>query len=78
MKVKELIAIMKKTPPERDVIVSSDEEGNSFSPVVGVTEQVWDTQSGDLSAKYYRNKTTGEVTPIHPEWEKVCVVLWPE
>jgi len=78
MKVKELIAILKKMPPERDVIMSSDEEGNSFSPVVDVSTHVWDTQSGDLSAEYYRNKKTNEVTPVHPEWEKVCVVLWPE
>lgn len=33
MKVKELIAFLKKQPQDAEVLLSSDEEGNSYSPL---------------------------------------------
>lgn len=33
MKVKELIEFLKKQPQDAEVLLSSDEEGNSYSPV---------------------------------------------
>lgn len=36
MKVKELIEILEDCNPEDEVILSSDEEGNSFHPLGGV------------------------------------------
>ena len=35
MKVSELIEILKKENPEAEVLLSSDEEGNSFEPADG-------------------------------------------
>jgi len=38
MKVKELIEQLKKIDPEREVVLSADGEGNSYSPL----EDIWE------------------------------------
>ncbi|MDR3504363.1 MAG: hypothetical protein P4L79_17485 [Legionella sp.] len=52
MKVKELIELLKKENQEAIVIMSSDEEGNSFSPFYGFSSQnsylANSTYSGDV------------------------------
>jgi hypothetical protein len=76
MKVKELLEILNDVDPEAEVIMSSDGEGNSFSPCA------------DHSAQYrYEADSTwrGELVSEDPDefdeerWDAAipCVVLWP-
>jgi len=51
MKVKELIELLGKTNPEREVVISRDSEGNGFSPFSGLSEELYvpySTWSGEI------------------------------
>ena len=80
MKIKELIEILSKMEPERDVILQRYPEGNGYSPIVEVDDEavyteVFEVYSTDWSAE--------EACMSKEEWEifkkknKKCVVLIP-
>lgn len=71
MKIKELKEILSKYPDDFEVVMSSDEEGNSFSPLA------------DFGIGSYVPETTwgGEVfmgEEVEEEGlSENCIVLWP-
>jgi hypothetical protein len=71
MKVKELIKLLKTEDSDSIVLLSSDEEGNSFSPLREVSDEGhWDKDTGSFESDELFNPLLLEKTP------KV-VVLWP-
>jgi hypothetical protein len=77
MKVKELIKILKKADPDALVVVSSDGEGNNYSPVCDFDDSFRyekDTSwSGVLVEKDDEDDEDGE------RWDAAepCFVMWP-
>lgn len=67
MKVKELIELLQKEDPEREVVMSKDAEGNDFSPLVE-----------DFSTGQYvpENTWSGEFIQDQQEGQK-ALCLWP-
>jgi len=53
MKVKELIEQLQETDPEREVIMSKDSEGNSYSPLSGFWEGAYVPDSTWGGEVYY-------------------------
>lgn len=45
MKVKELLEMLKNTPEDFEVILSSDAEGNSYSPASGLGDAYYDEEN---------------------------------
>lgn len=82
MNVKELIDMLKKEDPEKEIILQSDPEGNSFSPVSRIDgDCVYDCDDHD---KVYSLKWTAEDADMdEDEWEEFkkeqeqCVVFVP-
>ena len=70
MTVEQLIRALEAYPPGQEVILSSDEEGNAFHPVVEATSQVYCPRTGDVW-------NYDDLAEIGDEpWQK-AVVLWP-
>lgn len=73
MKVKDLIATLKTVDPEFEVVMSSDGEGNNYSPLAG------------LSVEMYIPESTWSGQLMHPddaedndtEYKENAVVVWP-
>lgn len=67
MKVKELIKLLQKEDPEREVVMSKDAEGNCFSPFV------------EFSKGQYvpENTWSGEFIGDREEEGKKALCLWP-
>jgi len=83
MKVKKLIEILKKCDPERIVILSKDEEGNSFSPLSTVQMKNCNynpitTWYGEVGFEYL---TAGDKKAGYNESNiikgKKAILLWP-
>jgi hypothetical protein len=66
MKVKDLIARLKELNPNHEVVMSRDEEGNSFSHLYGLSDDcIWN----DIGVFDRESPAdTGES----------CIVLWPD
>lgn len=64
MKVCDLIEALRAMPPDREVILSKDAEGNGYSPLA------------HLAAVHYRAQTTWH-GDLADEAEPNAVALWP-
>ena len=62
---KDLIKYLKKFPPDCEIILAKDEEGNSFSPLY------------EIEKRNYVSITTWEVEIIDEEGGSPCLVFWP-
>lgn len=83
MKVKDLKELIKNLPDDMQIVMSSDGEGNSYSPLSGgdynsvyVPESTW---SGNI---FYCGWTSDEACMEEEEWQKLleepkCLVLYP-
>jgi hypothetical protein len=71
VKVKELIAKLGIIDPEYDIIISSDMEGNNFSPLYELSEGMY-IPNNDYSGDLYEEEYTDE-----EEYKPNCVVLFP-
>lgn len=70
MTVKELIEFLENgCDPTAIVLLSSDSEGNQFSPLSG-----WSTGYGKIDPK---RKWSAEYSEEKIEGEPLCVCLWP-
>lgn len=49
MKIRELIAILQQHDPEREVVMSSDAEGNHYAPLVDVSTVAWDAEEREIA-----------------------------
>lgn len=67
MTVKELWEILHAYPQDAEIVLASDAEGNSYSPLA------------EHDAGYYRpaNTWSGEVTAKKVKGSKEVLVLWP-
>ncbi len=85
MKVKELIAELQNLDPEVVVVMSSDSEGNGYSPIASLGEDMYipeTTYSGslaytkeDFEADPPRDGTYEEY--LEENKAEKCVALWP-
>ena len=48
MKIKDLIALLQKEDPEREIILSSDAEGNRFRTLASVETVAWDPGNREI------------------------------
>jgi hypothetical protein len=77
MKVKELLELLNDVDPEAEVVLSSDGEGNSFSPCADYSPQYRyeadSTWNGELVSAEDPDEFDEE------RWNEAvpCVVLWP-
>jgi len=77
MKVKELIEQLQKLPQDIDVLLSSDEEGNSFNVYSGDTSVgVFDPEGGEWSAFTCKENWESDKDGA-PYPGDNAVVLWP-
>lgn len=79
MQVKDLIAALKKFPPTAQIVLSSDSEGNSYSPGCDLGQGVY--EDGQFYSLDYSAEDNGLEDD---EWEKLkadksvrCVCIWP-
>jgi hypothetical protein len=86
MKVSELIEALKDLPPDLEVVMSKDAEGNGFSPLDGIDDDsVYipeSTYHGDVYSITDVEDNPEDYGFEDDEWEDVkktrpCVVLWP-
>jgi hypothetical protein len=82
VKVRELQELLATLPPEAEVILAKDGEGNGFSPCADHSPQYRyeadSTWSGELVSD--PNADDADEDELDPErWSKAvpCVVLWP-
>ena len=78
MTVKELIKELKKLDQNRLVVISSDEEGNSFNEFYSLSTASYDKEAKEIGLE----ELTDEDIAVGYEEEDVkegvpCVVLWP-
>lgn len=66
MQVSELIELLETYPPNYQVVLSRDAEGNGFSPLCDADAAAWDEKLWDL--KYVEDEDD-------PEYDSV--ILWP-
>lgn len=82
MKVKELIKLLQKENPERIVVMASDAEGNSYSPLDGIStaaykaETTWSGEVG-LEKLSEEDRAAGYTEEDVLEGGKPCVILHP-
>lgn len=76
MTVKQLMEILNNCNPESEVVISSDGEGNSYSPLADYNDELYyfpeSTWSGECLSKEdldYKDREYSEADR--------CVVLWP-
>jgi hypothetical protein len=74
LKVKELIMILQECEPESQVFLSSDGEGNSFSPFYGIDEGVF-YENGVYEVDVLFKDETGPAT--YDDLPDKAVVLFP-
>ena len=76
MKVKELIEILKTCDPELKVVLSSDGEGNSYSPVDGYNDKYYYFPESAWSGEVLSKEDLEEDEQDYQETDR-CVVLYP-
>jgi hypothetical protein len=73
--VKELIELLQELPPDCQVILSEDAEGNGFSPLEGWNGGIY-TPDSTWSGEYHVYADDEGTTDIpREEWNAIC--LWP-
>ena len=73
--VKDLKALLANIPDEALVLLGSDAEGNSFSPLAGYTE---DARYLPHRLAWRRGEAVSEGLPeFNPNRGKVAILLWP-
>lgn len=82
MKISELIAKLSQFPQDAEIIISSDSEGNSYSPLVDFDEgTIRPTDVGQYNIdSYYSNQHTDAQCCLKPgERQKFAKVIcfWP-
>lgn len=81
MTVKELIELLKQFPEDRLVVMSSDEEGNSFTTLYDVAESMYVAYGPNYGETYVLDKYIGTMGYTEedraPEGAVPVVVLWP-
>jgi hypothetical protein len=63
MKVKDLIEQLKDVDPDRTVIMSKDAEGNGYSPLYNMSEEIYCPDS-TYSGEVYIEKLTDELRKL--------------
>ena len=75
MKVKDLIKILKTLPPNYQVILASDAEGNSYSPL---SDDAYCTAEYTPETTYYGDVWTEEnAKEDGRKYKENCIVFWP-
>lgn len=76
MKVKDLIAALKKEDQNMEVIISQDEEGNTYKSIheLGVSQFI---KEGTYWDSAYEDDDPKTKEPIYTAGSKPCVVIWP-
>lgn len=84
MKVKQLIAMLKKADPNATVVLQKDSEGNGYSPCCGAESAVYVPENTYSGTVYSLSYSADDNCMEEDEWEKLkesnknkCVVLWP-
>lgn len=85
MKIKELIEELKKYDPEAEVVLSADEEGNSFSPLEDIEGnriflKGWNELKLEELTKTYKDFGFDVEDVYNPEKDPEgvkAIVLWP-
>ena len=80
MKVRELIAELYKGNPD-DIVIVSENEGNTYSPLDGISEEMYEAETTwcgeiglrELTAELRAQGFTEEDLGVGED----CVVLWP-
>lgn len=83
MTVKELIKLLKKLPPNSEVICQKDSEGNGYSPLAGADGDCVYQKDTSYSGTVFSARWTAEEADMEEEdWQEMleqqrCVVLYP-
>lgn len=84
MKVKELIELLKEQDGEREVVMSTDGEGNSYSPLSDISTAGYradSTWSGEIGPEEWTDKMEedgyDEEDVYNGEGDVPALVLWP-
>ena len=80
MKVSELIELLKKYDQDSEVIMSCDEEGNGFSPLSDISNQIYvpdSTYSGDIYQTELDDDIEEEEDIYDGDDGVKAIVLWP-
>lgn len=83
MKVSELIEALKDLPPEMEVILQKDAEGNGYSPLSGVDPDAIYMEETSWSGEVWSTNWTAEDACMDDdEWESFkkqprCLILYP-
>jgi hypothetical protein len=73
MKVKQLKKLLEKFPDNYEVVISSDGEGNSYSPLADAGETMYvadSTWSGEI-------RSEEDCKDFDEDYKENAVVLWP-
>ena len=73
MTAAELIALLSKLPPDTEVVIARDAEGNGFETLGMVEPARWNSEDGSL----IWDESGDEHEPINGTGGDPCVVLWP-
>jgi len=65
MTVKELIEILEKLPPETEIVVAKDSEGNDFSPVSEVNLGTYEPESTWSGTFTHDGKSHACIWPVN-------------
>jgi hypothetical protein len=79
MKVKELIAELRKLDPERIVILQKDPEGNGYSPLEGVEDNAtWQADDKEVRLSMLTPDLAKQGFTLEDVGDgELCVVLYP-
>ena len=77
MKVKDLIKELKRYPPEFEVIMSKDEEGNNYSPWDGEVYDGMYIPECTWAGEWYTEQDMEEESIDEEKFKKNAVVLYP-
>lgn len=81
MTVKELREILANYPDDMKIVMSSDEEGNSFSPLYDCAESMYTDGKWDGGQIYVKDEYIGTMGYTEedraPEGAEKVLVLWP-
>lgn len=82
MKIKELIEVLSGLDPETMVVLSSDSEGNQFSPLSDHSPHSQYFTEGSFSGEVYDEQELADWDESEEDMDKPtggvpCIVLWP-
>lgn len=79
MKIKNLIKKLQKLNPEAIVILSSDSEGNFFSELKDISDEMKVGNVDSYELEIYNNMSVEDREITQKEFDKLkdCVILWP-